>query len=104
MVRRVIAQMWKPRCELLEAIARCAPIAHADVMHRQCPVCGEPSPEAVDRHIVKLIESTRIGSLINTASVALAKKDFFGPFFGLFHPTQLLVKCDRNPPCPAKKP
>jgi hypothetical protein len=96
--------MWKPRCELLEEIARCAPIAHADVMHRQCAVCGELSPEAVDRHIVKLIESIRIGSLINTASVAVAKKDLFGPFFGLFHFIQLLVKCNRNPPCPTKKP
>src|ERR1700746_1620192 len=95
--------MRKPRGEFLEEIARCAGVAHADVVHRQCAACGELSPEAVDRHIVKLIESTRIGSLINTASVAVAKKDLFGPFFGLFHFMQLLVKCNRNPSCSAKK-
>src|SRR5215475_11178531 len=102
-VRSVIAQMRKPRRELMEEIACGAGIAHADVMHRQGAARGERPPEAVDRHIVKVIEPTRIRSLVGAASVAVAKKDLFGPFLGLFHAIQLLIKRNGNPACPAEK-
>ena len=68
----------------MEEIARRASIAHADVVHRQCAARGERLREGVDCRRVKLIEPARIRSLVNAASVAVVKKDWFGPFFGLF--------------------
>src|SRR5215813_779232 len=95
--------MRKSRGELMEEIARRAGIAHADVVHRQYAACGKRLPEPVDCHRVKLIEPARIRSLVDAAIVAVAKKDLFGPFFGLVRFIQLLVKRNRDPSCPTKK-
>src|SRR5262245_49649024 len=74
-VRGVVVQMGKPRCELMEEIACRAGIAYADVMHRQCAARGERLPKAVDCHIVKLIKPACIRSLVDAARVAVAKKE-----------------------------
>src|SRR5262249_31660742 len=99
----VIAQMRKPRGELMEEIARRASIAHADVVHRQCAARGERLREGVDCRRIKRIEPARIRSLVDAASVAVAKKDLFGPLFGLFHFMNFLENRNATPPCPTKK-
>src|SRR5262245_2652299 len=72
-VRDVIVQMRKPRADLMEEIACYARIAYADVMQRQCAAREERQHKAVDRHNVKLIEATRIRSLVGAARVAVVK-------------------------------